>query len=131
MDISRSTPTIGVKKLHRLYQPVSELMQRVGDQVILPHFQNLQSHEIIEKSPGELVTVADRLSEEMLTEGLASLLPEAAIVGEEAVAADPTIIQHLNDDLVWIVDPIDGTSNFSEGKSPFGIIIENPASSLS
>jgi fructose-1,6-bisphosphatase/inositol monophosphatase family enzyme len=29
----------------------------------------------------------------------------------------------INDGLVWLIDPIDGTSNFAEGKSPFGLMI--------
>lgn len=109
--------------LHPLYQPVSRLIQDVAEEIILPHFQNLKQSEIEEKSPGDLVTIADKLSEEKLSQGLNRLLPEAAIVGEEACAKEPAILDHLSDDVVWIIDPIDGTGNFAAGKSPFGILI--------
>ncbi|MEM8918815.1 MAG: inositol monophosphatase family protein [Pseudomonadota bacterium] len=102
---------------------VQKILRQVSAEVILPHFQNLNSGDIEEKSPGDLVTVADRLSESMLHDLLAQLLPEAAIVGEEATAADPGVMDRLSGDLAWIIDPIDGTGNFAEGQSPFGVII--------
>ena len=68
------------------------------------------------------MTVADRAAEEMLAEGLAKILPDLAIVGEEAAHADPTVLDRLADPC-WIVDPIDGTNNFAAGKPPFGIIV--------
>ena len=105
------------------YQPVLELLEHVSNDIILRHYQNLKAAEIEEKSPGDLVTIADKLSEAALTEGLGKILPDAAIVGEEAVAATPGIMKKLEDDQVWIIDPIDGTGNFAAGKAPFGIII--------
>ncbi len=102
---------------------VQKILRHVSSEVILPHFRNLNSSDIEEKSPGDLVTVADRLSENMLHDLLAQLLPEAAIVGEEAAAADPGVMGRLSGNLAWIIDPIDGTGNFAEGHSPFGVII--------
>lgn len=109
--------------MHELYQPVSDILRQVSREVVLPHYQNLQSGDIQEKSPGDLVTIADMLSEEMLSEKLHALLPEAQIIGEEAVNANPAIMDRLADDTVWIIDPIDGTGNFAAGRPPFGIII--------
>ena len=56
-------------------------------------------------------------------EGLARILPEAAIVGEEAAFADPSIMGRLGSDLCWIIDPLDGTNNFAHGRPPFGILV--------
>ena len=106
-----------------VHEKVSNALQQASEEIILPHYQNLKSGDVEEKSPGELVTVADRLSEEFLTEALSKILPEASIVGEEAVEADPSIMDRLNDGQAWVIDPIDGTSNFAAGKPPFGIII--------
>jgi fructose-1,6-bisphosphatase/inositol monophosphatase family enzyme len=89
----------------------------------MPRYQQLEAHEVIDKSPGELVTVADREAEVILAEGLAQILPEAAIVGEEACEANPALMDRLGDALCWIIDPIDGTSNFAAGKPPFGIMV--------
>ncbi|HEX2795269.1 MAG TPA: inositol monophosphatase family protein [Croceicoccus sp.] len=108
---------------HALTGEVAALLRRVAETVVLPRYQSLARHEIVEKSPGDVVTVADRESEAMLAEGLARILPEAAIVGEEAVHADPALADRLGDALCWIVDPIDGTRNFAAGRPPFGLMI--------
>jgi len=102
---------------------VARLMNRVSQQVILPLYQNLQKQDISEKAPGDLVTIADLRSEEALTAGLSKILPGTDIVGEEACAQNPALLEHLSHQRVWIIDPIDGTGNFAAGKSPFGIII--------
>jgi fructose-1,6-bisphosphatase/inositol monophosphatase family enzyme len=109
--------------LHPLYQPVLEILEASSRDIVLPYYQNLQSHEVDEKTPGDLVTVADKLSEEYIAEALAALLPEAKIVGEEAFAADETVIEQLAEGQVWIIDPIDGTGNYAAGRPPFGILI--------
>lgn len=106
-----------------LDEAVGALLRRVAQEVVLPRYQSLAAHEIVEKSPGDLVTIADRESEAMLADGLARILPEAAIVGEEAVHADPALADRLGDALCWIVDPIDGTRNFAAGRAPFGIMV--------
>ena len=102
---------------------VLAVIQDAATCAILPRYQQLAEGEIITKSPGELVTVADRESEVLLFEGLAKLLPEAALVGEEACDADPALLDRLGDALCWIVDPIDGTHNFAQGQPPFGVMV--------
>ncbi len=102
---------------------VAALMREAAEKAILPHYQQLASHEITEKAVDDLVTIADTESEALLAEGLARILPEAAIVGEEAAHADSKVMDHLSDSLCWIIDPVDGTNNFAAGKPPFGIII--------
>ena len=106
-----------------LHDPVVTLMRDVARDVIMPRYRNLRAHEISEKAVDDLVTVADRESEIRLAEGLAAILPEAGIVGEEACAEDPAILERAGQGLNWIIDPIDGTGNFAAGKPPFGIII--------
>ncbi|MEH6789640.1 inositol monophosphatase family protein [Parasphingorhabdus sp.] len=109
--------------VHRLYQPVLDILRQASRDIVMPYYQNLQSHQIDEKTPGDLVTVADRLSEEFLEGALAALLPEAKIVGEEAFAANAAVMDQLADGQVWIIDPIDGTGNYAAGQPPFGILI--------
>lgn len=110
-------------KMHPLNDGVTALLRATADQIVMPRFCNLSDNDIAEKAPDDLVTIADQLSEEMLSEGLHKLLPEAAIIGEEAVAADPLIMNRIKDDQAWIIDPIDGTGNYARGQTPFGIII--------
>lgn len=101
---------------------VAALMRRASDEAIMPRYRNLAEGEVIEKAQDDLVTVADREAESLLAEGLAKLLPEAAIVGEEAAHTDPSVMKHLSG-LCWIVDPIDGTSNFASGQGHFAVMI--------
>jgi fructose-1,6-bisphosphatase/inositol monophosphatase family enzyme len=98
-------------------------MEHAAARAILPRYQSLAAHEIDAKAADDLVTVADKEAEAMLAEGLARLLPEAAIVGEEAAHADPALLDKLGDALCWIIDPLDGTNNFAHGRQPFGILV--------
>ncbi|MEC3949460.1 inositol monophosphatase family protein [Sphingobium sp. HWE2-09] len=106
-----------------LHDPVVALMRAVGRDIVMPRYQNLASDEISEKAANDFVTIADKESEIRLAQGLAAILPEAGIIGEEACAADPAILDRAGDGLNWIIDPIDGTGNFAAGQAPFGIII--------
>ena len=106
-----------------LSREVEAIMRRAAEQAVMPHYQQLAQHEVISKAVDDLVTVADTEAEVLLAEGLAKLLPEATIIGEEAAYADPALLERLGDSLCWIIDPIDGTNNFAAGKPPFGIMI--------
>lgn len=105
-----------------LHTGMEALLHRVADEVILPHYQALSGDDIVEKAEDDLVTVADREAEIMLAEGLSALVPGLPIVGEEAAYADPSVLHRLSGDC-WIVDPIDGTHNYANGRPPFGILI--------
>lgn len=98
------------------------LMQFASERSILPRWRNLAKHEIEEKAKDDLVTVVDREVEAFLGEALAKLQPEVAIVGEEAAHADPSVLEQLAGPC-WIIDPIDGTSNFAKGKGHFAIML--------
>ena len=109
--------------MHRLEAPVSALMREVAAEIMMPRFRKLVAADIVDKTPGDPVTIVDRESEARLSEALAALLPEARVVGEEAVAADPSLLDRLGEGIVWIIDPLDGTKNFTEGHAPFAIMI--------
>ena len=98
-------------------------MREAAERAILPRYRTLAEADITAKAADDVVTVADHESEAILAEGLARLLPEAAIVGEEACFADPALLDRLGDALCWIVDPLDGTNNFAAGKPPFGVLV--------
>ncbi len=102
---------------------VAALLRRVSASVIMPRYQTLAAHEVIDKAINDMVTIADTEAEAMLADGLSAILPDTAIVGEEAVHADPALAARLDNGLCWIIDPVDGTNNFAVGKPPFGIII--------
>lgn len=106
-------------------EAIIEAVRRVSQTEILPRFRALDASEIGEKSGIEdLVTVADRASEAAIAEALAEILPTARIVGEEAVAADRSLLNTLGlPGYSVIVDPIDGTWNYANGLGVFGVIV--------
>lgn len=106
-----------------LVEPVAAAMRQAAQTAILPRYRRLSAHEIEEKSAGEVVTDADREAEAILTPVLQALLPGSRVVGEEAAAVNPGLLRGLDEGLVWLVDPLDGTSNFVSGEGPFAIMV--------
>ncbi|MER5968347.1 inositol monophosphatase [Streptomyces sp. NPDC002055] len=104
---------------------MEELIRTVVAEEVLSRFGRLSDADISEKAgPLDLVTVADRNVEERLTEALSSMAPGSLVIGEEAVAADPGLLDSLHDDgPVWIIDPIDGTANFVRGLPEFATLV--------
>nr|WP_239090177.1 inositol monophosphatase [Marinomonas ostreistagni] len=102
-----------------------EIVRNVAKQEILPRFRDLSSDNISTKSGfDDLVTVADLAAEKAMTEAFSVLLPDALIVGEESVAADASVLDKIDsDELVLIIDPIDGTWNYANGLPTFGVLI--------
>ncbi|TDC32064.1 inositol monophosphatase [Micromonospora sp. 15K316] len=107
-----------------LLDDVGVLLRETADQVVLPLFQKLDDSDVAEKAPGDIVTVADRRAEEMISNGLRRLRPGSVVVGEEAVAEDQGLLRHLRGSGdVWLVDPVDGTANFAAGRRPFALMV--------
>ncbi|ROT34104.1 inositol monophosphatase family protein [Micromonospora sp. HM5-17] len=103
---------------------VGALLREAAARAILPLFRQLGDTDVTEKAPGELVTVADRRSEEILDAGLRRIRPGSLVVGEEGVAADPAVLDRLRGPAeVWVVDPLDGTANFAAGRRPFAVMV--------
>jgi fructose-1,6-bisphosphatase/inositol monophosphatase family enzyme len=101
---------------------IRDLLKFAAERSMLPRFRDLADSEIEMKGEDDPVTVVDREVEDFLTDALTKLAPDVAIVGEEAVHADKSVLDRLSGPC-WIIDPLDGTANFAEGKHPFGIII--------
>jgi fructose-1,6-bisphosphatase/inositol monophosphatase family enzyme len=99
------------------------LMRHVAARIIMPRFRALGAGEVDEKSPGEVVTIADRESEAFLFDGLTALIPGARIVGEEASDSQPEILDGVDQGTVWLVDPLDGTRNFAAGVENFAVMV--------
>ncbi|HET9352987.1 MAG TPA: inositol monophosphatase [Sphingomicrobium sp.] len=101
-------------------EAVAALIADVAATEIQPRFRKLAAHERREKAPGDIVTVADERAEAALTPRLLDLAPGSIVIGEEAAAKDPELVRRLSrDQVAWIVDPVDGTANFAEGKADF------------
>ena len=70
------------------------------------------------KGPANFVSLADKRAEEMLYEDLAKARPGYGFIGEEGGTREGTDASHT-----WIVDPLDGTTNFLHGIPQFAISI--------
>ncbi len=98
------------------------LLRAAARTEIMPRFRNLGADDVHQKSgPLDLVTVADEAAERMITAGLRKMFPGCVVVGEEATAADPGLLEGFDKaPLAFVVDPIDGTANYAAGLPLFG-----------
>lgn len=104
-------------------EQVAPLLRRAAKELILPRWRQLQAGDAQQKSPGEWVTVVDQEVEAQLTIALQALLPGSTVVGEEQCAATPELMERIDEGLVWLLDPVDGTGNFIAGTGPISVML--------
>lgn len=73
------------------------------------------------KGPVDLVTEADRASETLVAERLTAAFPHHRLIGEEGIASVSTANSTAS--LAWVLDPLDGTTNFAHGYPHFAVSI--------
>lgn len=102
-----------------------EIVRTAGTQQIMPLFRNLSARDVSTKSgPADLVTVADRAAEEAIRQGVTRVLQGVTVIGEEAVAEHPCLLDAVEgSETCVIIDPIDGTGNYVAGLAVFGTIL--------
>lgn len=86
---------------------VKDLARETG-LLLFDHFRRLDSIEIGEKSPRNIVTEADLSAEKLIRARIGEEFPDDAIIGEE-------LEKKPGRGRVWHVDPLDGTTNFAFG----------------
>ena len=69
-------------------QRVTDIIRETAELDVLPRFQKLTDHDIMEKAPGDIVTVADYEAEARLSKALSEVAPGADILAEEAASRD-------------------------------------------
>lgn len=105
-------------------EKVTALVRQAAAELVLPRFRKLREEEIREKTRGDLVTVADEEVEDFLSDRLIALLPGSVVVGEEATERKPEGLDELaTQKPVWIIDPVDGTTNFARGNDRFAVMV--------
>lgn len=103
---------------------VLDLIKRVAAEVVEPRWRHLAAEQITEKVPGDLVTVADREAEQVLTAELSGRVPGCIVVGEEAAFSNPRIVDALpTAEIAYVVDPVDGTRNFVKGSPDYAVMV--------
>lgn len=79
--------------------------------------QGFDRSRIEEKGLHDYVSYVDRETERLLVASLSALLPGSGFITEEATAS------HANEPCLWIVDPLDGTTNYLHNQSPYAVSI--------
>ena len=103
-------------ELATLTQEVIDLTKKVG--VFIRQEGLSFNHERIEyKGLNDLVSYVDKTAEVQLVTGLSKLIPSAGFITEEKTINK--VGEHYN----WIIDPLDGTTNFIHGIPTFAISI--------
>jgi myo-inositol-1(or 4)-monophosphatase len=83
------------------------------------HRQFFRRRLVVEKKgPIDLVTEADRLAERQFRQLIATRFPAHAVLGEEQAGASTAVSRWR-----WIIDPLDGTTNFAHGLALFSVSI--------
>src|SRR5215217_4804616 len=90
---------------------------RVAGKLISEERKKFESSEIVHKSQRDLVSYVDVNAERIIVEGLKKILPEAGFLTEEKTVSEGS------DSLRWIIDPLDGTTNFIHGVPVFSVSI--------
>jgi myo-inositol-1(or 4)-monophosphatase len=104
-------------ELQQVEMNVVELCSEVGDFILAESLSFDKSR--IEQKTGfnNLVSYVDKESERRIINALEKLIPGAGFLGEEGTDRKGT------NDYRWIIDPLDGTTNFMHGLAPFAISI--------
>lgn len=95
---------------------VVSLVRETGH-FIMTERKSMTGDDIEIKGKNDFVTRFDKLSEEKLVKGLGELLPEAGFIAEEGTS------DKKGDTYNWIIDPIDGTTNFMHASPPYSISV--------
>ena len=85
---------------------------------LIRDFGEIENLQVSSKGPGDFVTSADKRTEKIIIEELQKAHPDYGIITEES-----GIINKANTNNRWIIDPIDGTTNFLNGIPQFAISI--------
>ncbi len=98
-------------------QATLELVRKVGAWIQTER-QNFDQNQVETKSLNSLVSYVDLRAEESLILGLQTILPGSGFLGEEGGAQD-----WVDGGYNWVIDPLDGTTNFIHNLPPYAISV--------
>jgi myo-inositol-1(or 4)-monophosphatase len=101
--------------MHPMLNIAVKAARRAG-KVILRHLERLDRLAIETKGRNDFVSQVDRQAEDEIIEVVRRAYPNHAILAEESG-------QSAGDDYLWIIDPLDGTTNFLHGYPQFAVSI--------
>ncbi|HPG31231.1 MAG TPA: inositol monophosphatase family protein [bacterium] len=94
-----------------------ELAKSAG-KILIENFRKINQNEIYFKNPKDIVTEIDKKTENFIVSEIARAYPEDNIIAEE----DSVRLNHIDSNL-WIIDPLDGTTNYLHGIPYFAVSI--------
>ena len=100
---------------HLLLEFAIKTAKEAGN-ILLQHFGNITSMEC-KSTDIDLLTIADTESEEFIKKEIYSIYPDHQIIAEE------TTIRERNSNYKWVIDPLDGTTNFVHNLPIFAVSI--------
>ncbi|SEJ32462.1 myo-inositol-1(or 4)-monophosphatase [Cyclobacterium xiamenense] len=103
-------------ELERVTREVAVLARHAGA-FIREEGKSFNREKVEQKGFNDLVSYVDKGAEKIIVEGLAELLPQAGFITEEGTRSDD------KQELTWIVDPLDGTTNFVHGIPTYAVSI--------
>lgn len=103
---------------------LAAILRQAAQDEIMPRFRRLDDGMVRAKTNAfDLVTEADEAAERVITRAIAAHSPQTVVIGEEAVAANPSLLEtQFEDRIVIYVDPVDGTANFAGGLPLFAVM---------
>ena len=103
---------------------LAAILKQAAQEEIMPRFRRLDEGTIRTKTGAfDLVTEADVGAERVITAAINAHRPDAIVIGEEAVSANPKLLDTNSEDRIVIyVDPVDGTANFAGGLPLFAVM---------
>lgn len=104
--------------MHPMLNIAVKAARRAGD-IIVQASRNLDLLNISKKSRSDFVSEVDRAAEEAIIRILRESYPDHAILAEESGASGDT----RNAEFLWIIDPLDGTTNFLHGFPQYSVSI--------
>ncbi|MBN1950441.1 MAG: inositol monophosphatase [Bacteroidales bacterium] len=93
-----------------------ELVRKAG-RFIKEERSKFDTDRIESKGKHNFVTYVDKKAEQLLVNGLHEVLPEAGFIAEEGTSTDG------GEKYRWVIDPLDGTTNFIHGAPPYSISV--------
>lgn len=105
-----------MEDLQKLTLGVCEIARKVG-QYLRTEREQLSLDNVEQKHAHDYVSYVDKNSEKQLVEALKSLPLQAGFVTEEQTAS------YHHEDYCWVVDPLDGTTNYIHHYAPYAISI--------
>lgn len=97
---------------------VAKIIKRVAKEEICPRYQNVTRRL---KSDGSVITEADLAMQHRIAEALAEQYPSYGFLGEEMSAEEHQQLFEGASEGLWVLDPLDGTSNFAAGIPYFSV----------